>query len=214
MVRNGETYSELRDLPGQFLVGFCLGCAERASGVLVTLADQEDAAWFSHALEVAWRAPLGEADEDELIEILEEFEGRTESIDADDPGSRGFSLVQSAMLTVNAIAVHLNPHPGRAEMSGQVLETILGSFDFKLGDGVAVVTRAGEDEETGRLQRLEQAAQDAFVASVRGPRGGGRGEPRPDREFLRRLRASCVPARDEFRGATVSVAELAGWDLE
>ncbi|MFD6285102.1 hypothetical protein [Streptomyces sp. NPDC060205] len=214
MVRNGETYSALRDIPGQFLVGFCLGCAERASGVFVTLADQEDAAWFSHSLEIAWRAPLGEADEDELIEILGEFEGRTEAIDADDPGSRGFSVVQSAMLAVNAIAVHLNPNPVRAEMSGQVLETILGSFDFKLGGSEAVVTRAGEDEKTGRLQRLEQAAQDAFVASVRDLRGGDRADPHFDRAFLGSLRASCAPVRDEFRGATVSVAELAGWDLE
>ncbi|MCZ4512347.1 hypothetical protein O3Q52_30115 [Streptomyces sp. ActVer] len=213
MARNVEAYSALRDLPAHFLAGFCLGCAERGSGIFVTLADPEDAEWFSQVLEVAWKAPLGEVDEDELIEILEDFETRTESMDVDDPGSRGFSVVQSAMLAVNAIAVHLNPSPARAEMSGQTLETVMGSFDFKLGGSEVVITRAGEDEGLGRLQRMEQDAQNAFVESVRALTGD-QAEPRLGRDFLESLRQSCAPVRDEFKAATSSVAELAGWDQE
>ncbi|MGP4044767.1 hypothetical protein [Streptomyces sp. 2A115] len=186
---------------------------ERGSGVFTVLAQPADEEWFSYALEVAWRAPLGEVDEDDLIEILEEFEGRTESIDADDPGSKGFSIVQSAMLAVNAIAVYMNPNPARAEMSGQTLETILGSFDFKLGGSVVPVTRAGEDEGVGRLQQLEQDAQNSLLESIRSliRDQGGSGL---DRDFLEGLRDSCVPIRDEIRAATESVAELVGWDQE
>ncbi|WP_328770967.1 hypothetical protein [Streptomyces sp. NBC_00286] len=205
-----EAYSALRELPADFLTGFCLACAERGSGVFTTLADPADAEWFSYVLDAAWKAPVGEVGEDELIEIIEDFESRAESFDGDDPGSKGFSILQSGMLAVNAIAVYMNPSPARAEMSGQTLETILGSIDFKLGGSQTKVTRAGEEEEIGRLQRLEQDAQNSFVASARtlvGDQAGGA----LDGDFLENLRNSCVPIRDEIRAATVSVAELAGW---
>ncbi|MFC4464984.1 hypothetical protein ACFPH6_10585 [Streptomyces xiangluensis] len=211
MARNVEAYSALRELPAGFLAGFCLACAERGSGVFTALAQPTDAEWFSYALDAAWKAPTGQVEEDDLIEILEEFETKTASMDADDPGSKGFSIAQSAMLAVNAIAVYMNPNPARAEMSGQTLETILGSFDFKLGGSVVTVIRAGEDEEVGRLQQLEQDAQNSFIESVRAlnrdQEGSGLGG-----DFLENLRESCVPIRDEIRAATESVAELAGWD--
>ncbi|MEV0218446.1 hypothetical protein [Streptomyces sp. NPDC050704] len=213
MARNVEAYSALRELPADFLAVFCLASAERGSGVFAALAQSADKEWFSYALDIAWRAPLGEVDEDDLIEILEEFENRTESIDADDPGSKGFSIVQSAMLAVNAIAVYMNPNPARAEMSGQTLETVLGSFDFKLGGSAVTMTRAGEDEEVGHLQQLEQDGQNSFLDSVRSlvRDQGGSGL---DRNFLEGLRDSCTPVRDEIRAATESVAELVGWDQE
>jgi len=206
-----EAYAALREIPPHFLAAFCLGCAERGSGVFATLADPADADWFSYVLDTAWRAPLGEVDEGELIEILEDFEARTASIDADDPGSKGFSIVQSAMLAVNAIAVHMHPNPSRAEMSGQTLETILGSFDFKLGGSEVKIIGAGEEEEAGRLQQVEQDAQNSFLASVR-PLIRDQQVNRLDRDFLESLRGSCVPIREEIEEATASVAELAGWD--
>lgn len=213
MARNVEAYSALRELPADFLAAFCLACAERGSGVYTALAQPAEEEWFSYALDAAWKASLGEVDEGDLIDILEEFETRTESIDADDPGSKGFSIVQSAMLAVNSIVVYMNPNPARAEMSGQTLETILGSFDFKLGGSEVAVTRSGEDEEVGRLQQLEQDAQNSFIESVRSlirdQSGSGL-----DRDFLENLRDSCAPIRDEIKAVTESVAELAGWDQE
>lgn len=213
MARNVEAYSALRELPVDFLAGFCLACAERGSGVFAALAQPTDAEWFSYALDTAWRAPIGQVEEDDLIEILEEFETKTASMDADDPGSKGFSIMQSAMLAVNSIAVYMNPNPARAEMSGQTLETILGSFDFKLGGSAVTVIRAGEDEAVGHLQQLEQDAQNSFIESVRAlirdQERSSLGE-----DFLENLRESCAPIRDEIRAATESVAELAGWGQE
>ena len=195
------------------LTGFCLACAERGSGVFATLADPEDAEWFAHVLEAAWKAPLGEVGEDELIEILEEFEARTGAADADDPGSKGFSVVQSAMLGVNAISVYLNPSPARAEMSGQTLQTVLGSFDFKLGGSEVTITPNGENEEVGRLQKMERAAQKSFMETVHSLTGDQE-DGRLDGEFLEGLRESCVVVRDEIRKATVTVADLFGWGQE
>ncbi|MFD4628939.1 hypothetical protein ACFVYR_03410 [Streptomyces sp. NPDC058284] len=208
-----ETYSALHEIPSIFLAGFCLSCAERGSGVFSALADEPDVEWFSYILDSAWKAPLGEVEEDELMEILEEFEARGESFDADDPGTKGFSILQSAMLAANAIAVFLNPTPSRAEMSGQTLETILGSFDFKLGGSRIAMIEAGEEEEVGRLQQLEQDAQKAFVASVRNL-NSDQVEAGLTGAFLEDLRGSCAPVRDEIKMATASVAELAGWDGE
>ncbi|MFI1678089.1 hypothetical protein [Streptomyces sp. NPDC020607] len=208
-----ETYSALHNIPSIFLAGFCLSCAERGSGVFSTLADESDVEWLSYVLDSAWKAPLGEVEEDELLEILEEFEARSESFEADDPGTKGFSVLQSAMLAVNAIAVFMNPIPSRAEMSGQTLETILGSFDFKLSGSRISMIEAGEEEEVGRLQQLEQDAQKAFVASVRSLNSDQR-EAGLTRAFLADLRVSCAPVRDEIKMATASVAELAGWSEE
>ncbi|MFH8559474.1 hypothetical protein [Streptomyces sp. NPDC017988] len=208
-----ETYSALHEIPPNFLAGFCLSCAERGSGVFSTLAGESDAEWFSYVLDSAWKAPLGEVEEDELLDILEEFEARGESFAADDPGTKGFSILQSAMLAANAIAVFMNPIPSRAEMSGQTLETILGSFDFKLGGSRIAMIEAGEEEEVGRLQQLEQDAQKSFVASVR-RLNGDQMEAGLTREFLADLRGSCAPIRDEIEMATASVAELAGWNEE
>lgn len=211
--RNVEAYSALRDLPDEFLVGFCLACAERGNGVLAPLGAPEELEWSSRVLDLAWKAPLGEVEEDELAEILEEFELRSESIDMGDPGSKGFTVLQSMMLVVNAIAVYMNPSPARAEMSGNTLETILGSFDFKLGGSQIVIIEAGSQEEVGRLQRLEQEAQNAYIESVV-PSTDGQAATRLDRIFLDSLRASCAPIRDEIAVATESVAELAGWHDE
>ncbi|MGW0538617.1 hypothetical protein [Streptomyces sp. NPDC003032] len=208
-----ETYSALHVIPRIFLAGFCLSCAERGSGVFSTLADESDAEWFSYVLESAWKAPLGEVEEDELLEILEEFEARGESFEADDPGTKEFSILQSAMLAANAIAVFMNPTPSRAEMSGQTLETILGSFDFKLGGSRIAMIEAGEEEGVGRLQQLERDAQKSFVASVRSL-NGDQVEAGLTRAFLDDLRGSCGPVRNEIKMATVSVAELVGWDGE
>ncbi|MER5971132.1 hypothetical protein ABT112_15580 [Streptomyces sp. NPDC002055] len=208
-----ETYSALHEIPGMFLAGFCLSCAERGSGVFSALSDETDAEWFSYALESAWKAPLGEVEEGELLGILEELEEREESFDADDPGTKGFSIVQSAMLAANAIAVFMNPIPSRAEMSGQTLETILGSFDFKLGGSEISMIEAGEEEEVGRLQQLEQDAQKSFMSSVRSL-SSDQMEAGLTRTFLEDLRDSCAPVRDEIKMATASVAELAGWNEE
>ncbi|WP_461065700.1 hypothetical protein [Streptomyces pseudoechinosporeus] len=211
LARNVEAYSALHEIPADFMAGFCLACAERGSGIFTALAQPADAEWLSYALDAAWKAPTGQVDEGDLIEILEGFETRTASMDADDPGSEGFSIAQSAMLAVNAIAVYMNPNPARAEMSGQTLETTLGSFDFKLGGAEGAVIRAGEDEEVGRLQQLEQGAQNSFVESIRtlilNQEENGLGG-----DFLENLRESCAPIRDEFEAATVVVAELVGWD--
>ncbi|WP_157857298.1 hypothetical protein [Streptomyces yerevanensis] len=213
MARNVEAYSALRELPVDFLAGFCLACAERGSGVFTALARPADSEWFSYALDTAWKVPTGQFDEDDLIEILEEFETNIGAMDADDPGSKRFSITQSAVLAVNAIAVYMNPNPARAEMSGQTLETILGSFDFKLGGSSVTVIRAGEDEAVGHLQQLEQDAQNSFIESVRAlirdQEGSSLGE-----DFLENLRESCAPIRDEIRAAAESVAELADWYQE
>ncbi|MEU7583919.1 hypothetical protein AB0B50_40795 [Streptomyces sp. NPDC041068] len=208
-----ETYSALHDIPRNFLVGFCLSCAERGSGVFSALADESDAEWFSYILDSAWKAPLGEVEEEELLEILEEFEVRAESFEADDPGTKGFSILQSAMLAANAIAVFMNPAPSRAEMSGQTLETILGSFDFKLSGSRIAMVGAGEEEAVGRLQQLEQDAQNAFVASIRSL-NSDQVEAGLTRAFLEDLRVSCIQVHDEFKLATASVAELTGWNEE
>ncbi|TPQ16933.1 hypothetical protein [Streptomyces sporangiiformans] len=210
MTRNVETYSALREIPTDFLTGFCLACAERGSGVFAALATPTEAERFFHILDTAWKAPLGEVDEDELVDILEDFEARTGSVDFGDPGSRTFSVVQSAMLAVNAIAVCMHPNPTRAEMSGQTLETILGSFDFEIGGRKARVVRPGEETATGRLQRLEQNAQASFVESVRSLTRD-QDVSRLDRSFLEALRDSCAPVRDEIKNAAASVAELNGW---
>ncbi|MEU9956787.1 hypothetical protein [Streptomyces sp. NPDC050982] len=127
--------------------------------MFAVLADPKGAEWFAHVLEVAWKAPLGEVGEDELIGIIEDFESRTEAADANDPGTKEFSVVQSAMPAANAIAVHQHPNPARAEMSGRTLETVLGSFDFKHGGSEVTFTRAGEDEEVGRLRMAERDAR-------------------------------------------------------
>ncbi|MGX1909828.1 hypothetical protein ACWIID_13300 [Streptomyces phaeochromogenes] len=181
--------------------------------MFATLADPEDAEWFAHVLEAAWKAPLGEVDEGELMEILEDFEARTGAVDADDPGSKGFSVVQSAMLGVSAIAVYLNPSPARAEMSGQTLQTILGSFEFKLGGSEFTITPNGEKEEVGRLQKLERDAQKSFMETVHSLTGDQE-DGRLDREFLEGLRETCVAVRDEIKEATMAVADLSGWDQE
>lgn len=64
----------LRELPIDFLAGFCLACAERGSGVFIALARPADSEWFSYALGAAWKVPTGKVNEDDFIEILEEFE--------------------------------------------------------------------------------------------------------------------------------------------
>lgn len=62
--------------------------------------------------------------------------------------------------------MYLNLSPARAETPGQTLETILGSFDFKLGGAEVTTTPSGENEEFGRLQKTERDAQNPFMEAA------------------------------------------------
>ncbi|WP_371792005.1 hypothetical protein OG285_22375 [Streptomyces sp. NBC_01471] len=205
-----DTCTALRDVPDGLLAVFCLACAERGSGVLARLADPEDAEWFAEMLEVAWQAPLGNVSEDTLIDILDQFEMKSESLNTEDPDSKGFFIDQCAMLIVNAIAVHLNPSAARAEMSGQTLETILGTFDFMLSRVQSVIVRPGlQESPVGRLQRLEQEAQNSIVDSLKELATQQRGIA--DSDFLVNMRNTSSPVRDEMAAATDEVSDIAGW---
>ncbi|WP_406114973.1 hypothetical protein [Streptomyces sp. NBC_01014] len=205
-----EAYASLREIPVEFLTIFCLTCAERGSGVFNQLSESEQIEWFSQVLNSAWKASLGGASEDELIDILEDFELRYGTLAMDDPDSKEFCLVQAATLAVNAIAVHLNPSAARAEMSGQTLETILGSFDFRLNGSKSVITRRDtQDSSIGRLQQLEQDSQKSTIESIRALTSQGISGLTP--AFLEDLRNSCGPARDKIALATEDVADMSGW---
>lgn len=161
-------------------------------------------------LEVAWQAPLGNVSEDTLIDILDQFEMKSESLNTEDPDSKGFFIDQCAMLIVNAIAVHLNPSAARAEMSGQTLETILGTFDFMLSRVQSVIVRPGlQESPVGRLQRLEQEAQNSIVDSLKELATQQRGIA--DSDFLVNMRNTSSPVRDEMAAATDEVSDIAGW---
>jgi hypothetical protein len=202
-------YRSLQSVSGVGLTIFALACAERGSGIFGNLADEQDREWFYRILELAWDVPVGEADENELVEVVEEFQERAESLDPDEPDSKDFYALQSAMLAVNTIAVHLNPSPMRTETSGQTLETLLGDFDFRLSGQRAVIVRSGEAElPVGRLQQMEQTAQSATLQAVVTLTD----QDRVTREFLDNIREICRPVRDEIAAGTVSVAELAGWE--
>ncbi|MFB7718426.1 hypothetical protein [Nocardia sp. NPDC056100] len=209
MARNVEVYRSLQSADAQALSIFALACAERGSGIFRTVASSADREWYSRILELAWRAAVGEAAEDELVEVIDEFEtraGSSEDDEGDDPDSREFSALQSAMLAVNAIAVYLSPSPARAELSGQTLETLLSSFDFKLGGSRAVIVSAGESgPPPGPLQQMEQDAQTAIMREI----ANG---AELSSEFLDSLRTTCQIARDDIAAATLAVAEVSGWD--
>jgi hypothetical protein len=208
MTRNVDAYQSLRSAGAAALNVFALGCAERGSGIFERLATEGEKEWFSRILELAWSAVSGEGDEGDLAEVVEEFQERAEYFDSDEH-NKDFYVVQSAMLAVNAIAVHLNPTPARTEMSGQTLETLLGDFDFRLSGEQAVIVRAGEpNPPIGRLQQMEQDAQNATLRAL-----SELGDQNPmTQEFLDSVRESCRPVRDEIASATAQVAERAGWE--
>ncbi|MEU0542845.1 hypothetical protein ABZ319_23535 [Nocardia sp. NPDC005978] len=72
-------------------------------------------------LELAWRAAIAESDEDELARVLDDFQEEADALEADE-SNFDFFVLQSAILAVNAIAVHAHPSPAQAELSGQTLE--------------------------------------------------------------------------------------------
>ncbi|MEU9348610.1 hypothetical protein AB0D74_46185 [Streptomyces sp. NPDC048278] len=210
MTRNVAVYQSLQSADEVTLNVFAAACAERGSAIYQELVDDADREWFAQFLELAWSSLSGEADEGELADAIEEFQEWAESVETEDSEGKDFYVMQSAMLAVNAIAVHLNPTAARAEMSGQTLETLLGGFDHRLGGGQPVIVRAGEPSPPpGPLQRLEQDAQNAILQSLSARADQGRAS----QELLDGIRASCRPVHDEIATATSSVAELAGWDV-
>ncbi|MFP3988264.1 hypothetical protein U9R90_12290 [Streptomyces sp. E11-3] len=210
MSRNVEVYEALRSVSNQQLAAFCAACAERGSG-LAQLGTPEQQDQLTRLLGVAWGVLSGGQSEESAVEVLEEAElmfDEDDPLAEDDPGSPEFLVAQAILLAVNAISVCLHPDPRRAEMSGQTLETILSSLDFRMSGQQAVFVRHGEAEPpVGRLQQLEQDAQHAFMESI--IHGGG--EPL-DREALEMLRVTSAPVRDEITAAIAEVAELCGWD--
>jgi len=212
VTRNTAVYESLRTATAAGQVVFALACAERGRGIFEQLADEREKEWFSHILEMAWKAPLGVVDEEELAQLVDEFQERAESVeddDSDDSHSKDFYVLQSAMLAVNALALYMNPSPDRAEMSGQTLQTLLGSFDFRLSGRRPVVVGAGEaGPPVGRLQQMEQDAQVASMMAV----AALAERERPSRQFLDGLQETCRPLRDEIASAAAAVTELAGWD--
>ncbi|MEU8730750.1 hypothetical protein AB0C68_15440 [Streptomyces tendae] len=209
MTRNVAVYRALQSMASFGLEVFALTCAERGSAIFRSLATAEDAEWFSQVLDTAWKAAAGEFDEDELAELVDEFQAHAESFGTDDAESREFFVLQSAMLAMNAIVVHLHPSAARAETSGQTLETLLGAFDFKLGGEEARIVRAGETPPPpGRLQRTEQEAQAAVVEAVTALTG----PQEVTRTFLEEVRERCRPLREEIAVAAATVGERAGWD--
>ncbi|WP_031507941.1 hypothetical protein [Streptomyces megasporus] len=210
MARNSELYRTLQTAAHPELVAFCAACAERGSGIHKLLGASEGAALFEEALSLGWDAAHGAVDDEAVIGLLEEAEDllAQNSDEEDDTESQEFHATQSLLLAVNTLSVYANPSPGRAEMSGQTMETFLAGFDFKLGGERAVIIRAGEPSPVGNLQRLEQEAQTRFLASY----VNGTGDLLRN-ATIEEMRDSCLDVRERITHAAKEVAELRGWEI-
>lgn len=208
MARNVEVYAALRSASDAELVAFCAGCAERGWGVLRRIGTPEDAEWYRDAIELCWNAAAGDVSEDAASEIVEEGEDALGSEEVDSI-SQEFYRLQCVMLAVNTLAVYLNPSAEKAEMSGQTLETILSDFDFTLSGETSRIIRYGESQPpAGRLQEIEQGAQNWFIENGVDGDGG-----RLTEGFLERFRGYCTERGNLLAGAVPDVVDRKGWRL-
>ncbi|MDI3408436.1 hypothetical protein [Streptomyces cavernicola] len=152
----------------------------------------------------------GTTSEEESLLALDEFESSLDvesGMEEGNSDSPEFYVAQVELLAANVIAVYLNPDPMRAEMSGQTLETILSSFDFRLSGSEAEFVRPGEPQPpVGPLQRLEHESQWDLLESARSSAVS------LSSVGIRELRAACAPGRDAIISAVERLAEVNGWD--
>ncbi|NNG85741.1 hypothetical protein [Streptomyces cacaoi] len=200
MAYNENVYNSLAGTASSELVAFCASCAERGSAIYAVLGQDDEVQHLNELLHLGWSVSTGGHPDTDLAGIVEEFEESLDDDEADEESETTFHVTQSAFLLVNTLAVHLNPDPTRAAMSGRTLESLLAGFDFAVSGDKSRTVRPGEDSPTGPLQQLEQQEQASFMSEFTDGTGA-----RITPERVAELRSSCLSARNRYEEAVRQV---------
>ncbi|NEA56703.1 hypothetical protein G3I60_21820 [Streptomyces sp. SID13666] len=208
MSRYIDVIEPMRQASDQSIVAFCASCAEQAASLYRGLGNAEFQERFEELLELCWEAAGGRADEDDCVEALEELEVAPE-LDEDDSDRQEFYAGHSLALIAGTLAASMRPDPGKGELSGQTVETVLSEFDWVLAGSVPRVVRAGDPlPEPGPLHTAALDAQRTVLEAIRDNGSGGTGDL-----DLTRLREVSRELAAEITRALPDVAAHRGWDV-